>query len=393
MRPLKIAFINPIGEIGGAERALLLLLQQLDRTRYAPTLVCLGSGPLTAAVEAIGVPSAVLTLGSAARLSRSGSSAAEMGSAGVKLGGAAVRLLKILKGIGPDLIHTNGIKAHLLGGVTGRVLRCPVLWHMRDLVAEGRLRRLLRAAGAVFPKRIIGVSSLVTDQFETGRARRNARTVHDAVDLSRYRPTVSSHEQRARLGLKQDELVVAMVAHFARWKGHPLFLQALAQLAREGLPVRGLIVGGSIYQNATERAYETELRQQCQDLGLRERVVFTGYQEHVPDFLNAADILVHSPVRPEPFGLAVIEAMALRKPVVAARAGGMLETVEDGVTGILVHPGDPDAIAEAVRGLAGDPQGRITMGEAGHQRVARLFSPDLHFQRIDRIYREMVPVA
>jgi glycosyltransferase involved in cell wall biosynthesis len=110
----------------------------------------------------------------------------------------------------------------------------------------------------------------------------------------------------------------------------------------------------------------------------------------VPDFLNAADLLVHPPTQPEPFGLVLIEAMALGKAVVVAAAGGPLEIVEPGVTGLLVPPGDTAAYVQAVRSLFSDPARRAAMGQRGRERVVQQFTPEIHLARIERVYQEML---
>lgn len=391
LTPKRVAFINPCPDIGGAERALLLLLRSLDPARYAPSVVCPAVGRLTEALAAMGVPVAVVPLGRVEQFSRFAgriSGARVLGTA--PAAGQAVReLTRFLRAQRPELIHTNGIKAHLLGGVCGRILGCPVVWHMRDLVPEGRLLRLFRVAAAVVPHRIIGVSCAVTAQFGRSFTARRVHAVHDAVDVEQYRPARTAAEVRAELGFARDMPLLAMVAHFTQWKGHRVFLESLAQLAREGLPVGGLIIGGSIYRTDGHRDYESEVRAYCRSLGLENRVRFTGYQERVADYLGAADILIHPPTRPEPFGLAVIEAMALGKPVVAAAAGGVLEIVEHGTSGLLVPPGDAAAFAEAARSLLCDPEGGARMARAGRRRVEQHFHPALHAARVERVYREI----
>lgn len=393
MVPLRIAFINPSGEIGGAERALLLLLEGLDRTRYQPQVICPSDGRLVAALAAMDVPTAVVPLGIAEKLSRFARGGGGLSAlcAPLGIGQAAGALLRHMRAAPPDLIHTNGIKAHLIGGVCGRLLRRPVIWHMRDLVAEGRMRAAFRTAAGWLPQRIVTVSAAVTEQFAGCRAINRARTVHDAVDLARYRPTRPAAAVRAELGLSPETVVVAMVAHFTPWKGHFLFLETIARLVERRQPVAGLVIGGSIYRGPGHETYEDAVRQRSETLGLHEHVHFTGFQDCVPDYLNAADILIHPPTRPEPFGLAVIEAMALGKPVVAAAAGGVLETVVPRDTGLLVPPGDTASFAQATETLMQDRPRRLRMGKQGQQRVAQLFSPALHHARIERVYQEICP--
>lgn len=394
MPPQRIAFINPSGEIGGAERSLLLLLERLDRSRYAPAVFCSAAGRLPEALAAIGVPARVAPLGRSQRLSRySGDAGWQRSFEGaVGIGQAVCSLMPPLQAANPDLIHTNGIKAHLIGGICGRLLRRPVLWHVRDLVPEGRMLALFRAAADRLPRRIIANSAAVAAQFEGRPAAGHTRIIHNAVDLARFRPARTAAAVRAGLSLSPDAMVLAMVAHFTPWKGHLLFLEIMARLVQRGLPAAGLIVGGSIYETDGHQEYEDEVRARCQALGLADRVIFTGYQDCVADFLSAADLLVHPPIRPEPFGRAVIEAMALAKPVVAAAAGGVVEIVEPGVTGLLVPPGDVEAFAQAIQSLLGDAQRRSAMGERGRRRVAQQFSPNTHSAQVESVYQEVCPI-
>lgn len=391
MRPLRIAFLNASGDIGGAERALLLLLEQLDRRRYAPSVTCFGKGRLVEALSDRGLSTAVIPMGAAEKLSRTkGGRLSDTAAGAASMFQAMARLVAQLRRQAPDLIHTNNIKTHLIGGLAGRVLRRPVVWHMRDVVPEGRQRTLFQRAARVLPHRIVAVSKTVQEQFHGSGAEERVRTVHDAADPERYQPRRPAAEVREALGIAPDTLVLAMVAHYAQWKGHMVFLEALARLALQGMPVKGLLIGGSIYGNRAEQDHESAVRERARELGLGDRAIFTGFQDCVPDFLNAADLLVHPPTRPEPFGLAVIEAMLLGKPVVASAGGGMLETVEPGRTGLLFPTGNVAELARAVRQLALDAELRAAMGAAGRERVHQLFSPHVHYTRVESVYRELL---
>jgi glycosyltransferase involved in cell wall biosynthesis len=275
----------------------------------------------------------------------------------------------------------------------GRLLGCPVVWHVRDLVPEGRALALFRNAADRLPRGIIANSGAVAAQFAGCRAAAYTHTIHNAVDPARFRPARPAAEVRESLCLEDGLVLLAMVAHFTRWKGHLLFLEVMARLVEARLPVAGLIVGGSIYRTEGHRAYEAEVHARCRALGLAGRVRFAGFQENVADFLNAADILVHPPTLPEPFGRVVIEAMALGRPVVAAAAGGILEIVESGVTGLLIPPGDAGAFAAALRPLIEDAALRAALGRRGRARVAKHFDPARHVARIERLYQEIARCA
>jgi len=146
-----------------------------------------------------------------------------------------------------------------------------------------------------------------------------------------------------------------------------VMLDALPAIMKTSTAVHYLIVGSG------DAAYEARLKAMTEILGLERRVHFAGFQESVYPCLAAMDLYVH-PALMEGFGIAVIEAMAMRKPVVATTAGGLPEIVQDGETGTLVPPGDADAMARAVSSLLRDPGRRKQFGEAGRARVAAHFT-------------------
>jgi glycosyltransferase involved in cell wall biosynthesis len=125
-------------------------------------------------------------------------------------------------------------------------------------------------------------------------------------------------------------------------------------------------------------------------LNLRDRVEFVGWQEDVEPFYRRASLLAVPSLWPEPFGIVGLEAMARALPVVAYRSGGIPEWLEDGVTGVLVEPGDVSGLTAAVDRFLSDPGEARRMGEAGQARQRRLFSPEPHMERLERIYREVI---
>lgn len=392
--PRQIVFINSFGDVGGAERALLDVLEGLDRSRFAPTVICTAPGRLSEVLAEMGIPSRLVPLGSANRLSRYAARQWRyLPGAALGMAGVVRRLAASLKELRADLVHTNGLKAHLVGGLAGRFVGRPVVWHVQDIMPPGRGLSIFRAASDRLPRRIICISKSVEAQFAGRASAGRTRLIHNAVNLDHLIPERDPSEVRASLGIPGDAVVLAMVAHMTAWKGHMVFLEVMANLVRQDVPLWGLIIGGSIYKTSGNQDYEAEVHQRSRDLGLEHRVVFTGFCERVVDPLNSADILVHPTTRPEPFGIAVLEAMALGKPVIASADGGHLESVEGGVTGILVSAGETAGFTAAVRSLACDPERRLAMGQAGRQRVIERFTSALQVRRVESVYEEIFSVA
>lgn len=152
-------------------------------------------------------------------------------------------------------------------------------------------------------------------------------------------------------------------------------------MVKELPDARFLLVGDAIFG---EKSFVDELKEMCRELGVAEKVVFTGFRDDVPGIMRSIDLLVHASTLPEPFGMVLIEAMAACRPVVATRAGGVQEIVDNGVTGILVPPRDEDAMARAIIEILSDGGLRQRMGEAGLRRVEERFSRDETTRGIER---------
>jgi glycosyltransferase involved in cell wall biosynthesis len=196
------------------------------------------------------------------------------------------------------------------------------------------------------------------------------RTITNAVDLERFAPgpgNGAALDAAAGLPAAPPGTVrVGLVATFARWKGHDIFLEAAARVPRD-LPCRFYVVGGPIYRSLGSQYTLEELRSRAEALGLDSRLGFAGYLTNPAQALRALDIVVHASTRPEPFGRVIIEGMACGRAVIAAPIGGATELFEDGLSALSCPPGDPGALAAAVIRLVADADLRHRLGIAGRQ--------------------------
>ncbi len=155
-----------------------------------------------------------------------------------------------------------------------------------------------------------------------------------------------------------------------------MLLNALAALP----DVHALIVGTALFE---DEAYPLLLERRAAALGLAERVHFLGYRDDVPALMREVDVVVHASTAPEPFGRVVVEAMLASTPVVATCVGGVPEIIEHGVTGLLVSPGDPSALEEAVRALMADRLWAGQVGRRGEEAALRRFGLQPMLRRLD----------
>jgi glycosyltransferase involved in cell wall biosynthesis len=192
-------------------------------------------------------------------------------------------------------------------------------------------------------------------------------------------------EIRQEFGISDDTTLIGFVGRFSPGKGHEEFLEAAKQLSQKYCMVHFLVVGEASF---SEEQYAWSVRELSSRLGLDQIVTFAGYRSDIPDVMAAFDIFAF-PSHAESFGLGLIEAMAMERPVVAARKDGTLDIVVDGETGYFVPPKDASALASALSPLIDQPELRKRMGKAGRRRVEELFSRRSQVHQLEKIYAEL----
>jgi len=170
------------------------------------------------------------------------------------------------------------------------------------------------------------------------------------------------------------------------WKGHDIFLKAIAELKPRWPDIRALVVGDC---GPTRRSmdYCEHLRRITAQLGLQDTVVFAGVRQDIPAVMAASDVLVHSATEPEPLGRVVMEGMAAGRPVIATAAGGVKEIIKDGETGMLVPPASSDAIVNTVDLLLREPVVRNRISQKAQAYAREHFSIRKHWESVQRIYQ------
>jgi len=397
---MKLLYLNPLGQVGGAERALLDTIAAVRRARPAWEIhLLLGQdGPLAA--QAKGIVDQVRVLPFPPRLARLGDASMADRSIGSLQGMSFIlrfvtdgassasyirQLRKTIASINPDVIHTNGFKMHVLGAWT-RPARAALIWHLHDYVSSRPLTsRLLRLLSPRCTAIVANSESVGADARRQLGDRIEIRTILNAVDLSRFHPDGPRMDLDALGGLPpadSETVRVGLVATFARWKGHLTFLEAFARLDPT-TNIRGYIVGGPLYETEGSQHTLVELQAAARRLGVESKIGFTGFVADSAAAMRFLDIVVHASTAPEPFGLVIAEGMATGKAVVVSFAGGARELVTPEVDALVHQPGDADDLAKALARLAADSALRARLGRAGRQTAVERFD-------LTRVGRQML---
>lgn len=378
MALIRVLIVDHAVELGGAERVLLRLLDRIDRERFSPALACPQEGPLTGEAERRGIP---VFLGHPSRrllkIKRQSLGSDRLSILGYPLDLAlsAIRLARLIREEGFDLVFTNSAKADIYGSLAGWLARRPVVWRLHDIVDRQAFSWfnvwLFRACARFLASRILAISEAVRKTLVAlGVPEEKVPVVYHGIDLDEEDGENLRREVREELGIDSHAPVVGFVGRLVDWKGPDCFIRAASWVAERLPEARFVVVGEAILG---ERSYEESLKGLCNELGLGERLIFTGFREDIERIMAALDVLVHASLLPEPFGMVILEAMAAGRPVVATAGGGVPEIVINGVTGLLVPPGDEVAMAVAILHLLTSPERAHRMGMEGRKRVAEHF--------------------
>jgi glycosyltransferase involved in cell wall biosynthesis len=352
--------------LGGAERSLVELVGRIgDVLRI--TVVVPGEGSLAAAVRDAGAacrvvawPDAFATLGERARRPAPLGLVRAAGS----LVGVSVRLRAELARLAPDVLVTNGAKAHVLGALA-RPRGVPLVWCAREGLEDRPLsRRVLRLAarrcdGAIAISRYVAAElrPIVPEPAAI-------HVVRNIVHVPDRRPALPDD-----LAKGAGEVWLGVVGALTPLKGQDLFLAAAARIAADVPAARFLVVGGEPYRSEAGLGFAASLRARAAALGIADRTWFLDERDDAAAVIAHLDVLVQPNRGPEGLGRVILEAMAAGVAVVGVDRWGPRELVTDGETGFLVPPGDVEALAERMRRLAGDPSLRVRLGAAGRRWV------------------------
>jgi glycosyltransferase involved in cell wall biosynthesis len=378
MARLRVLYVNHVSFLSGAEQSLLALLAQLTDT-VEPTLAC-PPGELAARARELGVDVVPLPLASFRRTVNplTLSSYALTWMAGTN------QFRKIVQAVRPRLIHANSAMAQVYAGSVARKASLPCIWHARDLrPLQFPANTICRGAS-----RVIAVSRCVADVLAANgfNSLRIAR-VPNGIDAEGWRGRVTERDVHAELGLSGAERLLIMAAQFVPWKRHEDAIRAMPHILERASDARLVLAGSDLWNEHPQ--LEESLRALAEELDVAGEVLFVGQRDDIPDLMNAAE-LVLIPSDAEPFGRTALEAMALAKPVIGTRAGGLPEVVVDGKTGLLVVPRFPESLGGACLRLLENPSLGRALGEAGQERVEEEFTIEATARQTREVYEHLL---
>lgn len=404
---MRICCLSVSDQLGGSEVALAGMISAIGRSHHNwhVHVVLPGNGPLRDRLIEAGARCSVVTIPPALARMGEWSAVQEGWSAGARVAlglrlcetAAALpayesRLARAIEEVQPDVLHTNGLKAHVLGARV-KHSRHRLVWHLHEYVSPRKLTRWLLRRYASRCSAVVANSASVA--ADVGTSLDPAPPIHvvtNSVDLDVFSPIGPRLDLDSLAGLSPppSEIVrVGLVATYGRWKGHDVFLDALARVSSSAPGVRGYIIGGPLYDTTDSQYTRAELQAMIESRRLNDRVGLTGFLDPAAA-MRALDVIVHASTQPEPFGLVIAEAMACGRAVIATGHGGAAEFTADGQNALIARPGDMRALADAIERLIRNPHLRTDLGTRARDTALQRFSPERMASQVMGIFETLV---
>lgn len=374
--PARVLMVDPVGERGGAEVVLADLARRVDRARWRPRAVCLNPGPFVSELQALGIPAEGWP---PHRVRRPDQVLATV-----------LRFRRALRRFRIDLVHANGYNLLLTVGPAASRLGIPVVWHVHDPLVHGTgFERVHNWALRRHPPDATIFANPVVERSFRSAFRRLGRTELILPGVDTGPATGDAAGARRALGLPPDAEVVSMFARLQAHKGQQHLVAAAPGIIEAVPSAHVVLAGGALFGTGEDHA--DRLRAQIDRLGLRGRVLLPGFvsEELRAGILAASSVVVH-PADKEPFGIAVVEAMAASRPVVVTDAEGPASIVRDGETGLVVGRGDAAALGRAVIELLTDPDRAARLGAAARARAVAHHGVDVAVRRTTEVWTDVL---
>lgn len=391
---------NTDGTIGGSFYSLLFLLEGLDKTRFRPIAVFYRDHTLVDRYRAAGIDVRILSLPHPVHLPVLNTRNSVLGRVfnpllrliqkGVNFSRfflvEGIRKARFIKQEKVKLIHlNNSITRNHDWMLAALLTRTPFITHERGI--NQHYSKIAR----FFSRRInaiICISNAVSNTLaKAGLPKEKLVTIYNGIDPDFVVPGVDSSLIRERHKIQPTQPIIGIIGNIKEWKGQESVIKAVHLVRDRFKDITCLLVGDTAEQDAY---YLQRLNKLVKESNMESNIIFTGYQRDVADYLNAMDIVIHASVSPEPFGRVLIEAMAIRKPVIGSRDGAVPEIVQKDITGLTFTPGNAEELADAIIYLLENPDTAREMGENGYKRLIDMFHINQNIQKTQLLYEQIM---
>jgi len=365
-------------EFGGGERVFAQIINRLSEKKYSIMVACLPTGAFIEKVKRSGVQVKSVDMRNRFNL------------------GVILQLAGLMKRERVDIVHSQGARADFFARMAAKLAGVPVVVSTVPMPVEGfdvnPIRKLIYMVFNRFSERFVDRFMVVSDALQKlmiekrGIESQRVVKIYNGIELDEY--CISDEEIvygrsrfRKESGLGDDVPVIGVIGRLVWQKGFEYFIEAVPGVLKKNPEALFLIVG--------EGELKDELKAKSKKLGLENKIIFTGFMDDVKDVLASVDIFV-MPSLLEGLPMTLLEAMAMKKPIVAASIEGIMEILENDVSGLLVPPRDTKALAEAITYMLTHKDKALQMGSAASKIVTERFGVDIMVQKVEEVYEELL---
>ncbi|MDP1678347.1 MAG: glycosyltransferase family 4 protein [Bacteroidota bacterium] len=380
-----ILYLHSSSDLYGSDRSLLRTIRALDKKQYTP-FVCLPyNGPLVDELRKEGIETFIFDLGIIRRKLFTPIGLFQFAYGFIT---ALIKVLSIIRTRKIDFLHSN-TAAVLVGGVAAKLTGKKHLWHVREIIVNPVIvRKVISFFLHHFGTTVIGVSNSVIDNLAIDQPliRNHSIVIHNGLEIEKYL-NGNRKKIRTEFSVGDDEVLVGMIGRVSHWKGQDLFLNVATEVCKRTSNVTFIAVGSPFQGQDYEM---TKFRASVDQRALGKKFIIEEFRSDVKDLLAGFDIFILPSTLPDPFPTTVLEAMATGKPIIANAHGGVVQMVEDGLSGFLVPPNNINAMAARVIQCVENEPLRKNLGNAAYERVQNRYSVSTYLVNISRLYSSNV---
>jgi len=294
------------------------------------------------------------------------------------------RLNKVIKSTKPDIIHTNTLESIGLIIFPSVIHKIPIFWHVRILLQYKSITiRFYVKLISLFVNRVIAISRAVEQTLiKAGMKPDKISVVYNPIDTELFRPQ-NRATCRKKFGLSKNSIIIGSLGRLTPDKGFEILIRAMASVVRQ-YPDTCLLIAGDEWT----KGYREKLSRTAEQAGVLSNLILINRQKKIAELISALDVVVLASPKKEGFGRVLAEAMACGVPVIGAKVGGVPEIITHGENGLLVEPGDPRALSEAILKLLKNRALSAELVRNGRKVVQTKFSVEKHINRIKLIYED-----
>jgi glycosyltransferase involved in cell wall biosynthesis len=342
---------------GGGQWSLYYLIKHLNKDLFHPIVLCPDKGELAEKMTSVGAEVLLLNFGRIRHFNPF----------------VLWKLISIIRKCNTHIVHTDSTTETFYAGIAARIIRIPLVWHIRVSENSFFFNRLL----SILSTKLILVGSVFASMFKWLKAGSKITVIHNAVDLEEFDSFSASPSLiRKERGVGDSEILLACIGRIEKRKGQAYLIDAMRHIDNAKL----ILIGKG------EEKYLKHIKWLCEKYKLSDKIIFAGHRDNIPSLLRDIDIIVFPVIYGEGFSRVILEAMAAGKPVIATDVGGNPEAVIDEVTGYIVPAKDTKSLTKRISDLAKDKEKREKMGVAGREEVTKNYNIRKQVETIQNLY-------